>query len=80
MRDISYVVAFFAALFLFTAAVAWSKIYRNPKTDLTTGGGDEPDSKRLKSAAMLTAVSFGLSGLAASLAVMDWFFRQMLAD
>lgn len=78
MRDISYIVAFFAALFLFTAAVAWSKIYRDPKGDLTVGGG-ELDPKRMRSAARLTAAAFGLCGLAAFLAVLDWFLRQMMA-
>ena len=76
MGDISYVVAFFAALFLFTTAVAWSKIYRDPGGDLTVGG---LDSKRVRSAARLTAISFGLCGLAALFAVIDWFLRQMLA-
>ena len=78
MRDISYVVAFFAALFLFTAAAAWWKIYQDPKDDLTVGG-TELDPKRMRSAARLTAAAFGLCGLAAFLAVLDWFLRQMMA-
>ena len=76
MRDISYVVAFFAALFLFTAAAAWWKIYRDPKDDLTVGG-TQLDPKRMRSAARITAGAFGLCGLAAFLAVLDWFLRQM---
>ena len=79
MRDISYVVAFFAALFLFTAAAAWWKIYQDPKDDLTVGGA-ELDAKRMRSAARLTAAAFGMCGLAAFLAVLDWFLRQMMID
>ena len=78
MRDFSFIVAFFAALFLFTAAVAWWRIYQNPKGDLTVGG-TELDPKRMGSAARLTAAAFALCGLAAFLAVVDWFLRQMLA-
>ena len=77
MRAISYALALCAALFFLAAAAAWWRIYRDPRDDLTVGG---VDSKRLKAAARLTAVTFGLSGIAAILAVSDWFLRQMLVD
>ncbi len=66
MREILYIVAFVAALSLLATAVAWWRIYRDPRDDLTVAG---PVSGRLKPAAMLTAVSLGLCGLAALLAV-----------
>lgn len=77
MRELSYVSAFFAGLILLTAAASWFKILRNPKNDLIAGRGGKPDTPRLKSAAMLTAVALGLSGVAMILAVLDWFLRVM---
>ena len=62
MQVIVYVVAFLTALFLIASAVAWWRIYRDPREDLTVGGAE---SARLKPAARLTAISLGLSGLAA---------------
>ena len=75
MQVIVYVVAFVAALFLIASAVAWWRIYRDPRDDLTVGG---PDSARLKPAARLTAISLGLSGLAAIGAIIEWFMGEML--
>ncbi|HET7817348.1 MAG TPA: hypothetical protein VFK58_07195 [Sphingomicrobium sp.] len=67
-------VAFLGGMFLLATANAWLKIYRKPKDDLTAAS-DTPASDRLKSAALLTGVSLGLSGLAAILAVVDWWTR-----
>lgn len=75
MSEIIYVVAFIAALSLLATAVAWWKIFRDPREDLTAGG---VDSRRLKIAAKLTAVSLGLSGFAALVAIIDWVLREVL--
>jgi hypothetical protein len=75
MFELSYVVAVLAALVLLAAGVAWFKIVRNPKNDLTLGGGGKPDTKRLKRASRLIAVAVGLCGLAAFLAIVGWVLR-----
>jgi hypothetical protein len=75
MLELSYFTAALAALVLLAAAVAWFKIVRNPKNDLTLGGGGKPATKRVKRASRLIAVAVGLCGLAAFLAVAGWFIR-----
>ena len=75
MQLIVYVVAFLGALFLIASALAWWRIYRDPRGDLTVGA---VDSSRLAPAARLTAISLGLSGLAALGAIIEWFMGEML--
>ena len=77
MRYLSYVIAICAALVLLAAAGAWLKIQRNPKNDLTAGGGGKPATNRLKWASGLVAVALGLSGLAAIVAVIAWTLRLL---
>jgi hypothetical protein len=72
MRDFSYVISIIAALVSVVAAVAWLRIYRNPKNDLSAGGGGKPQSSRLKAASGLIAVAVGLMVVAALLAVIAW--------
>jgi hypothetical protein len=72
MRDFSYVISLIAALVSVVAAVAWLRIYRNPKSDLSAGGGGKPQSSRLKAASGLIAVAVGLMVVAALLAVIAW--------
>lgn len=74
MREISYVVAFFGAVLLLAAAGAWWKIVREPEQD-STGAPRGIDSRSVRSAAKATAIAFCLSGVAAILAVLDWFLR-----
>ena len=74
MREISYVVAFFSAILLLAAAGAWWKVVREPEQD-STGERVGIDPHSVKSAAKATAIAFCLSGLAAILAVFDWFLR-----
>lgn len=59
---------------LLATAHAWVKIYREPNGDLTAAS-DTPASDRLKRAALLTAVSLGLCGVAAILGVAGWWTR-----
>jgi hypothetical protein len=66
---LSYVIAAIAVLALLWAGRAWFKIARNPKDDLTAGGGGKPQTKRLKKASRLIAVALGLSALAAVFAI-----------
>ena len=73
MRELSYLIAFLAGLALLVAAVAWIKISRNPKSDLTARGGGKPATKRLRRASMLLAIALGLSGLAVVFAVIARF-------
>ena len=73
MREVSYVVAFFGALFLLAAAAAWWKVVS--ETEEESAVGRPGHSQRVKSAARATAIAFALSGIAAIVAVVDWFMR-----
>ena len=74
MREASYVVAFFSALVLLAAAAAWWKVVSETEEE-PTAGRVGVHSKRVKAAARATAIAFALSGIAAILAVVDWFMR-----
>ena len=74
MRELSYIVAFFSALVLLAAAAAWWKVVSETEEE-PTAGRVGVHSKRVKAAARATAIAFALSGLAALLAVIDWFLR-----
>jgi hypothetical protein len=75
MRTLSYLVALCGALFLIAAAGAWWKVVSEPEQESVVGR-DGVDSRRVKAAARMTAVAFVLSGLAAIIAVLDWFTRD----
>ena len=75
LREISYVVAFLAGLFLIAAAISWWRVVREPEQE-PTEGRVSIDSKRVKSAARTTSIAFGLSGVAAILAALDWMLRD----
>ena len=75
MRGLGNLVALCGAIFLMAAAVAWWKVVREPEQE-PTAGRLGVDSKRVKAAARITAVAFLLSGLAAIIAVLDWFVRD----
>ena len=70
-----YIVACLGALFLIASAVAWWRIYRDPRDDLLVEG---PQPARVKPAARLTAMALFLSGIAAIGAIIEWFLGQML--
>ena len=74
MRAISLVFVLFAALTLLAAAAAWWKVVSEPEQEPTEGRSGI-DSQRVKAAAKATAIGFCLSGVAAILAVLDWFLR-----
>ena len=75
MRVLGNLVALCGALFLIAAAGAWWKVVSEPEQEPTAGRGGV-DSKRVKAAARITAVAFLFSGLAAIIAVVDWFVRD----
>lgn len=74
MRDLSYVLAFFAAVFMLVAAAAWWKIVRVAAEDRAAEGVGI-DSRQLRAAAKATVIAFGLSGMAALLGVIDRIVR-----
>ena len=74
MREISYVIAFFSAVSLLAAAAAWWKVVSETEEE-PTAGRVGIHSQRVKSAAKLTAIAFGLSGAAALVAVVGFFVR-----
>jgi hypothetical protein len=72
MLLIVHVLAFFGAVALAAAAVAWWKVVRYP----SRGAGQERadlDLRRVESAARITAIAFGVCALAALFGVADWF-------
>ncbi|HXH53288.1 MAG TPA: hypothetical protein VNH53_07660 [Sphingomicrobium sp.] len=69
MRDVSYVVAIFGALFLVIAAVALWRIARKPDERPPTA----KDNRRSSSAALVVVVAFLLSAIAAIVAILGWF-------
>lgn len=73
MRDISLIFAFLGAILFLIAAAAWWRVAREPEQRAEPGV--ELDSRSVKSAAKATSFAFGLSGIAAILAVADWVVR-----
>ena len=73
MRELSYVVALVGGLFLIAAAAVWWRVYSEASEARAREAGI--DTRLLRSAAMLTSVALGVSGLAAVLAVVSWFLR-----
>ncbi|HET9458993.1 MAG TPA: hypothetical protein VFO51_03325 [Sphingomicrobium sp.] len=71
MRDFSFAIGLFGALFLAVAVLAWWRILHKPDSDPPT----EKDSKRASSAAMVVVIAFLVSALAAAVAVIGWFQR-----
>lgn len=74
MREISYVVAFFGAVSLLASAAAWWTVVSETEEE-PTGGRVGIHLHRVKSAATLTAIAFGLSGVAAVLAIVGWLAK-----
>jgi hypothetical protein len=72
MLLVLHVVAFFGALVLFAAAIAWWKVIRFP-TDQAEPGGHNLDLRRIETAARTTAIAFGLCAVAGLMAVAAWF-------
>jgi hypothetical protein len=73
VREVSYVVGLVGGLFLIAAAVVWWRVYTEAAEAKARAAGIDTDL--LRSAAMLTSVALGVSGLAAVLAVTSWFMR-----
>ena len=73
MRELIYIVELFGALFLLAASAAWWKVVS--ETEEESAVGRPGHSQRVKSAARATAIAFALSGVAAIVAVVDWFIR-----
>ncbi|HVH49757.1 MAG TPA: hypothetical protein VM760_07750 [Sphingomicrobium sp.] len=73
MREVSYVVALLGGLCLIAAASVWWRVYS--KTSEAKARAEGIDTRLFRSAAVLTSVALGVSGLAAILAVVSWFLR-----
>jgi len=70
MRDASYVIALIGSLVLLVAIAAWWKILRQPQ--LVPAAGRLELDTRANSAAIAVLAAFGLSAVAAILAIMGW--------
>ena len=73
MRTISYIVALLGGLILLGAGAAWWRLYTKASEAEARAAGI--DTRLFGSAAMLTSLALGVSGLAAILAVVSWFTR-----
>lgn len=73
MREASYIIGLLGGLFLLAAAAVWWRVYS--KTSEAEARGVGIDTRLFRSAAMLTSVAFGVSGLAAIVAIASWFTR-----
>lgn len=71
MRDTSLVLSLFAGLFLIVAGVAWFRIIRKPDRVPPT----KKNVKRGNLAAMVIVVAFGISLVAALVAIVGWIQR-----
>ena len=71
LRDVSFVLSLFAGLFLLAAGVAWYRIIRKPDRDPPT----RKNVRRGGRASMVIVVAFGLSLLAAAVAILGWIQR-----
>jgi hypothetical protein len=76
MLTMVYLFAFFGAVSLLVAAASWWKIARTPEKEEDVPGHPLLDSQRVRTAALMTAVAFCLSGVAAILAIIDLFVRN----
>ena len=74
MREISLIFALVGGLTLLAAAGAWWKVVSEPEQE-SIEGRVGIDSQRVKAAGKATAIAFCLCGVAAILAVLDWFIR-----
>jgi len=73
LLQLVYIFSFLGAVFLLVAAAAWWKIARTPEKEEAVAGHPLLDSRRVRTAAMTTAIAFCLSGVAAILAIIDLF-------
>jgi hypothetical protein len=73
VRQVSYVIALLGGLFLIAAAGVWWRVYSEASEAKARAEGI--DTRLLRSAAMLTSLALGVSGVAAVLAVASWFMR-----
>ena len=71
MLDAAQVLACLAAVLLAMAVGAWAKLSRGPALR-RLDGGSEPLSRQSELPAQLLMSAFGLSALAAALAIVDW--------
>jgi len=74
MLLIIHTLAFFGAMALFAAAVAWWKVVRFP-TSGPKAESAELDIQRVETAARVTAIAFGLCAAGALMAIAEWFLR-----
>lgn len=73
VRDASYMFALLGALVLLGAARAWWNIGRQPEAQLAAGRLEQ-NSRTANSAAIAIFMAFGLSVVAAILAIGGWLF------
>lgn len=73
MRELSYILALIGGLLLLTAAVVWWRVFTATYEGKARAAGI--DTRLFGLAAMLTSVAFGVTGLAAVVAVVGRFIR-----
>ena len=68
MRDTSFILSLFAGVLLIVAAVAWFRIIRKPDRVPPT----QKNVKRGNRAAIAIVLAFGVSAVAALVAIIGW--------
>ena len=71
MRNVSYMLAFIGMFVQLGATAAWWNIFRQP-IPAPSAGRLKQDTRRANSAAIATVAAFGLSVVAAFLAIVGW--------
>ena len=72
MQLASYIIALIGTLVLFVSGVAWWSMLRQPQPQVSAGRFDREGRANL--AAIAIVASFGLSVVAAILAIFSWIF------
>jgi len=71
MREAAQIFGLFSAALLIAAVIAWLRLDRDP-TLQRLGGGSVPTSRQAEFASHLLVLAFGVSAVAALLAVAGW--------
>lgn len=73
MQEVSYIVALIGTLALLGSGAAWWNVLRRPQLQPVVGRLEQ-ETRRANSAAIALVVAFGLSLVAAILAIFAWIF------
>lgn len=73
MKEVSYIIALVGTLTLLVSGAAWWNVFRRPQLQ-PVAGRLEQDTRGANSAAVALVAAFGLSLVAAIVAIFAWMF------